>query len=580
MDVQMPHFDDQQQDKRISELHHKEEEELARILSAKYGFGYVDLSNVSISTDALQLVNEVEAKKALLAPFARVGKKISVGIKSPNKDETRAIVDRLKERGYTVTLFLVSTQSLERAWGHYRDISSAVETKSGLLDISNEDIQKTISEITTLDDAREKIDDVLGKKKAYRISSILEIILSGALSQKASDVHVEPEETYVRLRFRLDGVLTNILRFDRETYGLLLSRIKLLSGLKLNIKNMAQDGRFSIRIDQKDIEIRTSVLPGAYGESIVLRVLDPSTIAISLESLGIPEKLRTRIEHELKKPNGMILNTGPTGAGKTTTLYSFLRSVHSPNIKIVTIEDPVEYHLPGIVQTQVSEEYTFSQGLRSALRQDPDIIMIGEIRDNDVAETAINAALTGHLVFSTLHTNDAAGAFPRLIDLGVNSSVISSAINVVMAQRLIRRLKPSCRKEVPLRGGDKDRVDSVLASITDKSLIPKNTSVTWEPLSTTEGCEVPYEGRIGIFEAIFMDNAIEKLVEENARAHEIKEAAKKQEMLTMEQDGILKVLAGTTSFSELDRVLNIEVPQKDPREEVSRSLGKKRIWEE
>ena len=575
----MLHFDDKQQDKKIAELHNREEEELARILSSKYGFGYVDLSNVSISTEALQLVNEKEAQNALLAPFARVGKKISVGIKSPNKDETRAILNRLKERGYIVTLFMVSTKSLERAWSHYRDISSAIETKSGLLDISNEDIQKTISEITTLDEAREKIDEILGKKKAYRISSILEIILSGALSQKASDIHVEPEETYVRLRFRLDGVLTDILRFDRETYGLLLSRIKLLSGLKLNIKNAAQDGRFSIRIDQSDIEIRTSILPGAYGESIVLRVLDPSTIAISLEELGIPQKLQARIAFELKKPNGMILNTGPTGAGKITTLYSFLKSVHSTNIKIVTIEDPIEYHLPGIVQTQVSEDYSFSQGLRSALRQDPDIIMIGEIRDSDVAETAINSALTGHLVFSTLHTNDAAGAFPRLVDLGVNASIISSAVNIVMAQRLVRRLKPNCRKKIPLEGSDKERVERTLASITDKSLIPKNTTFTWEPSVEGESCEVPYGGRVGLFEAIFIDEAIEKQIEMNASAHEIKKEATQQGMLTIEQDGILKVLLGITSLSEIDRVLSIEVA-KPPLVEEASSLGKKKIWEE
>lgn len=569
----MPQFDEEKQKKKIAQLHHKEEENLARMLSQKYGLEYRDLSNTSINTEALQLVGEDEARKALLAPFARVGKKISVGVKSPQKEEAQDILKRLEERGYQVTPYMVTMQGLERAWNHYRDLSFAVETKAGILDISGDEIQKTIAGITTLEEARERIDEVLGKKKAYRISSILEIILSGALSQSASDVHIEPEETYVRLRFRLDGVLTDMLRFDRDTYGLLLSRIKLLSGLKLNIKNAAQDGRFSIRIDQNDIEIRTSVLPGAHGESIVLRVLDPSSIAMKLEQLGMNRKLLSIIEEEIKKPNGMILNTGPTGSGKTTTLYAFLRQIQTPDIKIVTIEDPVEYRLPGIVQTQVSKDYTFAQGLRSALRQDPDVLMVGEVRDSEVAETAINSSLTGHLVFSTLHTNDAASAFPRLIDLGVDSTVISSAVNLVLAQRLVRKLKPECKKEVTLEGKDKERVESVLNSIVDKDLIPQNTTTIWEPSTDGANCEIAYEGRIGVFEGIRMNAAIEEKVEMRASGHEIEKAARSQGVLTMEQDGILKVLEGTTSLSELDRVLSIEaeeVPQPSslPEEEL------------
>jgi len=571
----MPKFDEEQQNKRLKVLHAKEEEYLSRMLSEKYGIQYLDLSSTSINTEALQLIGEKEARDALVAAFGRVGKKVSVGLKSPNKIEAKDILKKLEDRGYTVTPYMVSMQSLERAWGHYRDLSFAVETKAGMLDISGDEIQKTLASITTLEEAREKIDEVLGKKKAYRISSIFEIVLSGALSQHASDLHIEPEETYVRLRFRLDGVLTDILRFDRETYDLLLSRIKLLSGLKLNIKNAAQDGRFSIRIDQKDIEIRTSVLPGAQGESIVLRVLDPSSISLKLEVLGVEPALLSIIEKEIKKPNGMILNTGPTGSGKTTTLYSFLRRMHSPEIKIVTIEDPVEYRLPGIVQTQTSEEYTFAQGLRSALRQDPDIIMVGEIRDNEVAETAVNAALTGHLVFSTLHTNNAAGAFPRLVDLGVNSSVISSAINLVLAQRLVRKLKPECRKEIKLEGKDKERVERVLDSIIDKSLIPKNTTTMWEPAPSEGGCEIAYKGRIGVFEGILIDEEIEKLVEMSASAHEIEEAARKQKILTMEQDGILKALRGVTSLSELDRVLSIGAEKKPEDNNIEGSLAQK-----
>jgi len=564
----MPVFDEEKQNKKLEEIHRKEEEELMQILSEKYGLQYLDLSRTSINNEALRLVGENEARKALVAVFDRVGKKISVAIKSPNKDETQTEIQKLKDRGYSPTSYLVSTQSLERAWEHYKDMSFAIETKTGLLDISGDEIRSTLKEIHTLGDARKKIEETLSMKKAYRISRILEIILAGALSSEASDVHIEPEEAYVRLRFRLDGVLTDLLRFDKETFNLLLSRIKLVSGLKLNIKNMAQDGRFSVHIDQVNIEIRSSILPGAYGESIVLRLLNPSTIALPMEEMGIEPKLFSLLSKEIKKPNGMILNTGPTGSGKTTTLYAFLKHVHNPNIKIITIEDPIEYHLPGIVQTQTSKTYTFAQGLRSALRQDPDVIMVGEIRDSEVAETAINAALTGHLVFSTLHTNNAAGAFPRLTDLGIDSNVLSSAINISMAQRLVRRLKPDCRQEVRLEGKEKDMVDRILDSIIDKSLIPKNTDVVFEPKISDAGpCEVAYSGRLGIFEAIVIDKEIEEHIEARASGHEIREAAKKQGTLTLEQDGILKVLRGVTSLSELGRVVDLEedITQEDTK---------------
>ena len=280
---------------------------------------------------------------------------------------------------------------------------------------------------------------------------MLEIILAGALSADASDIHIEPQEKQVRLRFRLDGVLHDILLFDYKIYNLILSRIKLVSGLKLNIHNQAQDGRFSIKINEGATEVRTSVIPEAYGESIVLRILNPKSISISFDALGIDKDLMNILEKELKKPNGMILTTGPTGSGKTTTLYAFLRKIYTPETKIITLEDPVEYHLPNIVQTQVEESigYSFSAGLRSVLRQDPDIIMVGEIRDLETAKTAINSALTGHLVLSTLHTNNAAGTIPRLVDLGVNPASIAPAVNISMAQRLVRKLCGKCKEKQP-----------------------------------------------------------------------------------------------------------------------------------
>lgn len=552
-------FDESKTNKKIEELHKKEEEELASVLSGKYGLQYIDLSRVSINADALSLINENAAKEAEIAVFSKVGRKISIAVRSPNNEKAKIAIKELEDRGYKPTLFMASSGSLKRAIDRYADISFATETKAGVLDISGDEIRNILSGLKNVDDAKKLIEETLQMNKAHKISRILEVILAGGLSSNASDAHIEPGEKSALLRYRLDGVLVDITKFDTQTFDLILSRIKLTSGLKLNIKDRAQDGRFSVRIDQNDIEIRTSVLPGAYGESIVLRILNPKTIALSMEDLGIERKLFDVLEKEIRKPNGMVLTTGPTGSGKTTTLYGFLRKIQTPEKKIITIEDPIEYHLPGIVQTQVDEKkYTFGNGLRSALRQDPDIIMVGEIRDEDVASTAINAALTGHLVFSTLHTNNAAGSFPRLIDLEVNPKVISSAVNIAVAQRLVRKLCDACKKEVSLDGEKRKIVEDILNSIVDKKNIPQDFSSIWEAGGCTECNQTGYKGRIGIFEAIIMDKDIEALVEESASEGEISEQAKKQELLTITQDGILKALKGVTSLDELDRVVGLQ----------------------
>ncbi|MDD4989403.1 MAG: GspE/PulE family protein [Candidatus Pacebacteria bacterium] len=557
----MVEFDDDKQKKKVRELYKKEEEELAQELSQKYEIGYLDLSAISINTDGLGIIPEEKAKEAKMAIFAMVGKKLQVAVTAPSNEKTIEIVKELQARGYECTQFLVSRASIEKAWSRYKDISFAYETKAGALDISNEEIAAILKNVKTIGDVKKLIEDVLVQKKGYRISKILEIIVAGALATSASDIHLEPEEGYVRLRYRLDGVLLDILTFDRDTYNLLLSRVKLLSGLKLNIKANAQDGRFSVHIDTQNIEIRTSILPGAYSESIVLRILNPKTINVPMEELGISPKLLKLLEHEISKPNGMILTTGPTGSGKTTTLYSFLKKIHSPEIKIITIEDPIEYHLPGIVQTQTDAEkgYTFLTGLRSALRQDPDVIMVGEIRDSETAEIAINSALTGHLVFSTLHTNDAAGSFPRLIDLGINPKILTSAINIALAQRLVRTLCPVCKKEVPLEGETETLIKYILSTIT----LPEYKKIEVKTMWVAVGCDkcnnTGYKGRIGIYEAILTDQAIEKVVEENPSEREIRAAAAPQGLLTLEQDGVIKVLQGVTSLDELQRVIEIKM---------------------
>jgi type IV pilus assembly protein PilB len=553
-------FNDSEESKRIEFLRKREAEELAQLLSQKYGVEYVDLSLVAINTDALRLISEQEARESEAAVFGRVGKRITVAARSPENPKVKALLKKLEGLGYEPTVFIASEESLKRAYARYADLSYATETKAGVFELSNEELEQLLTKVTKLEDISALITEAITLKHTYRITRILEVILAGALATKASDVHFEPEEQHVRLRYRIDGVLVDVLTFDHETYRLTLSRLKLLSGLKLNIADEAQDGRFSIKIKGNEIELRTSVLPGNYAETLVLRILNPASIGVQLEELGLEEDLRKRIEKEIERPNGMILTTGPTGSGKTTTLYAFLRKVNSPGTKIITIEDPIEYHLEGLVQTQVDKKtYTFANGLRSALRQDPDIIMIGEIRDGEVATTAINAALTGHLVFSTLHTNNAAGSFPRLIDLGVDEKVLSSAINVAMAQRLVRKLCTTCRKQRPATPEEKMLIDRILHSVTNKALIPADTSTVYE--ASTEACSEcqgrGYKGRIGIFEAIFMDSAIETILRSKPSEREIAQAAAPQGIPTMEQDGILKVLRGVTSFDELKRVVDL-----------------------
>ena len=553
-------FDEDKQNKRIDDLRKQEEEDLAKTLSSKYGIPYLDLTVTPINIDALRVINETETREAQIAVFNEVNKTLSIGVLSPENTKTKETIEKLKTKGYIVDSFMVSHASLGKVWDRYKDLSYSFETKSGALDISNEQIVDFLSKVHTIQDVQKLIGETLELKKSYRISRILEIILAGAMATNASDVHIEPEEDYVRLRYRLDGMLTDILEFDMETFKLLLSRIKLVSNLKLNVVG-AQDGRFSIKVGESEIEIRTSVLPGAYSESIVLRVLNPDSISIPLVDLGIHPRLLKVILHATGKPNGMVLVTGPTGSGKTTTLYALLKKIHTPEVKIITIEDPIEYHLPGIVQTQTDEKknYGFAEGLRSALRQDPDVIMIGEIRDGETAEIAINSALTGHLVFSTLHTNTAAGTFPRLIDLGVNPKIISSAINLAMAQRLVRILCKECRKQIPIEGENKETIDEILETIIDKTYLDGlDRDHIWQAVGCDKCNMTGFKGRLGIHEAIIMDENIETIVRENPSERDIQKVAEKQGILNMKQDGAIKVLTGFTTISELKRVIDIE----------------------
>ncbi len=560
----MVSLNDSDKEKTIQDLHNQEAESLAQILADRYQLPYIDLSKFSINTDALRIIPEVEARAAQVAAFKVTGKNIFLIARGPQSEALAAVIQDLKSKNYEVNLHLGSEASLERAWSRYPEISQSTKTEAGVIDISNEQISTLLSEITDIDQLKNKLEQEIATTfKQGGVSSLLEVILAGGVATQASDIHLEPELESVRLRYRLDGVLHDIMTVTTRLYPQLLSRIKLISGLKLNVRANAQDGRFSIRLKNTEIEIRTSVLPSAYGESIVLRILNPEAIAVTFETLGIESYLFTAVEKQITKPNGLILLTGPTGSGKTTTLYAFLRRISTTENKIITIEDPIEYHLTGINQTQVNPEkqYTFLSGLRSALRQDPDIIMVGEIRDAETATIAVNAALTGHLVLSTLHTNNAAGTIPRLIDLGVNPKIIDAALNISIAQRLVRTLCPACRQPSQPTRPEQELLDQVVLSIKKKrpDLGLPTTQHLWR--AAEGGCSqchhTGYRGRQGVFEAVLMDERIAKILTDNPNERDIRIASIQQKILDMRQDGVLKVLKGSTTLEEVGRVIDL-----------------------
>lgn len=418
-----------------------------------------------------------------------------------------------------------------------------------------EEVEKDVKNIA---DFKTKIEQYIGQS----VTKLLDVILFGSITLGASDIHLEPEEDQARLRIRLDGVLQDVVFFEQNTYHSLISRLKLLSKLKLNVTDKPQDGRFSIEVADLLIEIRTSSLPAEYGESIVMRILNPKNL-IGLEALGLRKDLYKMFEKEIQKPNGMIIVTGPTGSGKTTTLYAFLMKIQDPEIKIITIEDPIEYHLKGVSQTQVAPEkgYDFSDGLRSIVRQDPDVILVGEIRDLETAKIALQAALTGHLVLSTLHTNDAAGTIPRLVDLGTEPSSIASGLKMAVGQRLVRKVCRKCSSLVKPTSAEMAEIEKGLKNLPSSVEAPdlKNLKIAKAKEKGCEACNFTgYKGRKGLYEVFLVDSEIEKFILTNPPVSAVREMAIKKGMVTMYQSGLIDVALGETTLDEVKRVVEEE----------------------
>ena len=452
------------------------------------------------------------------------------------------------QENFTYQIYLITPSNLSKLLKQRKNIST-----------------ETTKVLETLPEETGKILDNFGeqdlggiKTEEAPIIKMVLVILRHAVEGGASDIHIEPSRDKLIVRFRIGGLLYPSLSLPLKVHLAIAARIKILCGMKIDENRIPQDGRFSAKIDNKDIDFRVSTFPTLYGEKVVLRVLDPSTGLKTFEELGLTQRSLEVVKEAIKKPYGMILFTGPTGSGKTTTQYAILRILNQDSVNIVTVEDPIEYSITGVNQSQVKPEigYTFAQGLREILRQDPNIIMVGEIRDEETADLVINAALTGHIVLSTLHTNSSTGVVPRLIDMGVKPFLIPSTLRVVISQRLVRTLCPHCK--IKIRPSQKIE-DYILSRIKSMPAIVRKDIKLEDPLLIygAKGCEVcgsiGYIGRVGLYEVLSMSDELASLIQENPLESLIFKIAQKQGMLTMEQEGIIKVLNGQTTIEEVVR---------------------------
>lgn len=549
----------------VQQAREQEDESLALETSKLLDLPLMDLTTYPVEYSALGTITEEESHQAEVAPFHRAGKRLFVACINPKNPKTKVIIDRLMREEYILSIFVCTRKSLTRAWDRYLDMKKNRNVSSGVVTVNESLIDDYTKNIKSVFDFKDISKKTLEEGKAS-ITKIFEIILAGAYALKASDIHIEPGDKEVRVRFRLDGMLHDVLTIPSQGYHFFKSRLKIVSGVKLNQAKEAQDGRFTIKIGQKDIEVRVSIIPGNYGESAVLRLLDPEATKVSLETLGFEPYLEKAVFRAIDRPNGIILLTGPTGSGKTTTLYACLRKVYTPDVKIITIENPIEYKLEGIVQTQVendSDEYTFASALRAILRQDPDIIMVGEIRDQETAGTAVQAALTGHLVFSTLHTNTAAGVIPRLLDMKVNPKILGSALTLSLAQRLLRRVCTNCAYDYEATPDEKKIINDIVSGMIDtnkQSFIEPFREKLYN-LRKGKGCDVcngfGYKGRLAVHEAIEMNAEIERVAGTTPSEREIQAAASKQGFLTLREDALLKILRGQTTIEEAIKVVDM-----------------------
>jgi len=528
----------------VEAINRDSEEKDYRSYAKKLKLEYVDLRSYPISPDVLNIIPRDQAKNNQVIAYLRAGNKIKLATTDPESEKFKDFLYAFKNNNKLEPFIAITTPlNIDSALRLYDITRVEVRKEDESIDISEKEKEEFEKNIHSLKDLREGL-------KKVPTTYLLDIMLTGALKTEASDVHIESEEKEVIVRYRIDGVLHPVISIDHESAKAVVSRIKFLAKLKLDINKLPQDGKFFITHEGHKIDIRVSSLPEAYGESIVLRFFDKEASFLSLEELGMDSDQVEKIRNAYTKTHGLIFVTGPTGSGKTTSLYAVLEKLNKPGVKIITLEDPIEYDLPGVIQSQIDQEksYTFAVGLRSILRQDPDIILIGEIRELETAENAIQASLTGHLVLTTLHTNDAASAIHRLIDLGVRPFLVVDAINLIIAQRLLRKICPKCKEEfVP---------DDFVKKEIRKAL---GKEIKIDKLVRGKGCDfchnTGFKGRVGIFEMLELSEKLKKLTIAAATLDDIQKAALRSGMRTMEQDGMMKVLKGVTTPEEVWRVV-------------------------
>jgi type IV pilus assembly protein PilB len=532
-----------------------DEEEATKIKAEFLNVPYINLKDRNIDNEVLKEIPEKAALFYKFVPFEKSDGLIKVAMVDPNNTDA---LDALKfisiRRSVNTEIYLVSRSNFDIAVKQYRRFNEELENV-----LKNVD-QQIVGERAP----RKKEKEIERIVEEAPVSKIVDIIIAHAVEGKASDIHIEPSENNLRVRYRLDGVLHNSLVLPRKISPAVVSRIKILSNLKIDETRKPQDGRFRFDISsgggsEKSVDLRVSTFPTVNGEKVVMRVLDTSSDIGNLENLGISGKGLEVIKENIKKPFGIILITGPTGSGKSTTLYAILKILNKEGVNIVTLEDPVEYFMPGINQSQIQAEigYTFATGLRTILRQDPDIIMVGEIRDRETAELATHAALTGHLVLSTLHTNNSIGVIPRLIDMGIEPFLISSALNVAVGQRLVRRICDYCKEEIEFSLGLEELIRKELENIPENQRGGLSVKKKLK-LFRGKGCKKCKQsgssGRVGIYEVLHMTPELESIISSKITESEIAKEAKRQGMITMKQDGIMKALEGITTVEEVLRV--------------------------
>lgn len=515
----------------LVQLGYLTETDIYAAVGEQLGVPFVSLSYYSVDPDVISLIPEQMARQHKIIPLFKVRNSLTLGMADPLNI---AVIDQVvRETSLEVEPAICSDREIDQSIDHYYGTSSDIDEVIEVLRGEEEEVEDHVDAHTLTQMATDA-----------PIVKLVNLMLAQAVKEGASDIHVNPEEKALRIRFRVDGVLREVYTQPRKLQNAIISRLKIMSELDIAERRIPQDGRIQMKIEGKQIDLRVSTLPTVHGENVVMRILDKSNLSINLSSLGFGEQ-EELFRKIIGKPNGVMLVTGPTGSGKTTTLYSALNEVSTMEVNTITLENPVEYRLPLIRQSQINEKagMTFAAGLRSILRQDPDIVMIGEIRDGETAQIAVEAALTGHLVLATLHTNDAPGALPRLVDMGVEPFLVSSAVGGVLAQRLVRRICKNCKVEYK----PNER--------TLKAIGMEGKDIT---LYKGEGCRActntGYKGRAGIYEILGMNEEIRDLVVVNASADKIRGAAIRNGMITLRDDGLRKALEGITTVEEVLRV--------------------------